>query len=300
MARVGRFHALGTALPPSFGTMLPMTEYAALQMEFAGLSDVGRSRSRNEDSFDISREARLALVCDGMGGHAGGDIASRTAVETIIDFIYEFEPEDQAEDPDEVDDAEYGDGDQTISERAVSDPSVGRSIATIRAAVQLANRRLITLNQERGFPEGRGMGTTVVGLWQVEKTDKVVIFHAGDSRLYRLRNRELRQLTRDHSLYQAWLDNGGQGQPPHRNIIVRALGTLRDVEPEVSLQTVCPGDLFLLCSDGLSSMVPDEHIAPVLNAAEDLPSLAKRLVDLANARGGHDNVTVVLARCSAG
>lgn len=276
-----------------------MTEYAALQMEFAGLSDVGRSRSRNEDSFDINREARLALVCDGMGGHAGGDIASRTAVETIIDFIYEFEPEDQAEDPDEVDDAECSDGDQTVSERAVSDPNVGRSIATIRAAVQLANRRLITLNQERGFPEGRGMGTTVVGLWQVEKTDKVVIFHAGDSRLYRLRGGELRQLTRDHSLYQAWLDSGAQGQAPHRNIIVRALGTMRDVEPEVSLQTVCPGDVFLLCSDGLTSMATDPQISPILAAGGDLPSLAKRLVDLANERGGHDNVTVVLARCSA-
>lgn len=286
-------------VPPSFGITLPMTESAPLQMEFAGLSDVGRSRSRNEDSFDINREARLALVCDGMGGHAGGDIASKTSVETIIDFIYEFEPEEVVDDPDEVDDAEFGDGEQTISERAITDPNVGRSIATIRAAVQLANRRLIALNQEKGFPEGRGMGTTVVGLWQVEKTDKVVIFHAGDSRLYRLRDGEMRQLTRDHSLYQAWLDNGSQGQPPHRNIIVRALGTLRDVEPEVSLQTVCPNDLFLLCSDGLSSMAPDEVIAPFLQAGGDLPAMAKRLVDMANERGGHDNVTVVLARCTA-
>lgn len=271
-----------------------MTEFVAFHLEFAGLTDVGRSRSRNEDNFDINREAALALVCDGMGGHAGGDIASRTAVETIVDFIYEYEPEEEDDDPDEVDEEMANEA--TLADRGPPVPGVGQSIATIRAAVQLANRRLISLNQERGFPDGRGMGTTVVGLWLVQDSDKVVIFHAGDSRLYRLRAGELRQLTRDHSLYQTWLDNGAQGQPPHRNIIVRALGTMREVEPEISLQTLAEGDLFLLCSDGLSSMVPDEQIAEILRAGASLQELCKRLVARANEQGGHDNVTVVLAR----
>jgi len=274
-----------------------MTDQVAFQLEFAGLSDVGRSRSRNEDSFDINREAGLGLVCDGMGGHAGGDIASRTAVETIVDFIYEYEPDEAGDEPDEVDEATISDG--SAAGRALpqaSAPDTGRAIATIRNAVQLANRRLVTLNQQRGFPDGRGMGTTVVGLWMVAGTDKVVIFHAGDSRLYRLRGNELRQLTRDHSLYQAWLDNGAHGQPPHRNIIVRALGTMQDVEPEVSLQAVANGDLFLVCSDGLSGMITDDDMAGILRDGGDLAALCKRLVDLANEKGGHDNVTVVLAR----
>lgn len=275
-----------------------MTDPIAFQLEFAGLSDVGRSRSRNEDSFDVNREAGLGLVCDGMGGHAGGDIASRTAVETIVDFIYEYEPDAVDDtDEDEVDEATISDGDAITQPAArAGGVDAGRSVATIRQAVQLANRRLVTLNQQRGFPDGRGMGTTVVGLWMVAGSDKVVIFHAGDSRLYRLRSGELRQLTRDHSLYQAWLDNGAHGQPPHRNIIVRALGTMQEVEPEVALQAVADDDLFLLCSDGLSGMVADDEIAEMLRTAEDLPAACKALVARANEKGGHDNVTVVLAR----
>jgi len=276
-----------------------MTDAAKLRLEFAGSTDVGRSRSRNEDSFDISPESGLILVCDGMGGHAGGDIASRTAAQSIVDFIYEYEPDsDDMDDPDE--DEEDG-GDATVSGASPLDTAVGRSISTIRAAVALANRKLITLNQERGYQEGRGMGTTVVGLWRIVDTDKVVIFHAGDSRLYRMRNGELRQLTRDHSLYQAWVDSGGHGQPPQRNIIVRALGTMRDVEPEVSLQGLVDGDLFILCSDGLTSMVTDEDIADTLRREADAPleQISQRLVAAANERGGFDNVTVVMARCSA-
>jgi protein phosphatase len=276
-----------------------MTDHVALQLEFAGLSDVGRTRSRNEDNFDINRDAGLALVCDGMGGHAGGDIASKTAVESIVDFVYEYQPTDADDDADEVDEADDTVGDSPLTApagRRAPVAGVGRSIATIRAAVQRANRHLLALNQQRGFPEGRGMGTTVVGLWLAPDSDRVVIFHAGDSRLYRLRDGEMRQLTRDHSLYQAWLDNGAHGHAPHRNIIVRALGTMTDVEPEVSLQPVAEGDLFLLCSDGLSSMVADDDILPHLRQASDLEATSKALIDLANAKGGHDNITVVLAR----
>ncbi|CAK0775960.1 PPM family protein phosphatase [Azospirillaceae bacterium] len=290
-----------------------MTDHVAFQMEFAGMSDVGRSRQRNEDSYNVSKETGLALVCDGMGGHAGGDIASRTAAETIADFIFEYEPDlddederDEDEEDEEDDDVFCDSNTEADKEDYASivnspplDPAVGQSIAIIRAAVQMANRRLVTKNQERGYPEGRGMGTTVVGLWQIEGTDKIVVFHAGDSRLYRLRNGEMRQLTRDHSLYQAWLDNGGQGNPPHRNIIVRALGTMEDVEPEVSIQVVEIDDLFLICSDGLTSMVPDPVISSMMQnySEKDLSSLCAELIATANEKGGHDNVTVVLARC---
>lgn len=276
-----------------------MSDQVAFHMEFAGLSDVGRSRSRNEDAYNISDDTHLALVCDGMGGHAGGDIASRTAAEAIVDCVYEFDPEALIDDGDDEDDE---DEEQTISELGTATPTVGRSVAAIRRAVQVANQRLVALNQERGFPDGRGMGTTVVGLWLIDGTDKIIVFHAGDSRLYRYRNGDLRQLTRDHSLYQAWLDSGGHGTPPHRNIIVRALGTMRDVEPEVSLQAVEDGDLYLICSDGLTSMIDDSAISAILTqyVAEDLKEGCGRLVALANEQGGHDNVTVILCRCRAG
>jgi protein phosphatase len=252
-----------------------MTAPAAVSWAFAGLSDVGRTRSRNEDSFEIDWDIGLAVVCDGMGGHAGGDIASRTAAGAIVDFT---------------------------ASRAGSLPTAGKAgaepaAATIRAAVAEANRSLFALNRQRGHADGRGMGTTAVGLWRVGGSDDVVIFHVGDSRLYRLRGHGLHQLTRDHSLYQAWLDNGGHGQAPHRNIITRALGTLPEVDCELTIHGVAAGDLFLICSDGLTSMASDAEIADTLiHGDSDLQATCGRLIALANRKGGHDNTTVVLAR----
>lgn len=268
-----------------------MSQLPSLDMISAGLTDVGRARKRNEDCFDISNEVALAVVCDGMGGHAGGDVASRTAAETIVDFIYEFDPasfDAQADGPDD---------ERTQAGPLAVQPDVQNGVQTIRAAVQLANRKLVQMNQERGYPDGRGMGTTVVGLWRVEGTDKLIVFHAGDSRLYRLRRGELRQVTRDHSLYQIWLDNGQRGQAPHKNIIVRALGTSENLDPEISVQNIEPYDVFLLCSDGLTGLVDDVTLENVLTRAggSELEACCRTLVDLANERGGHDNITVVLA-----
>ncbi|HYH39450.1 MAG TPA: PP2C family serine/threonine-protein phosphatase [Azospirillum sp.] len=262
-----------------------MRQPPSLAMVTAGRTDVGRTRSRNEDSFGISEEAGVALVCDGMGGHAGGDVASRTAAEAIIDFVSEFQGTSIAP---------VG---QTDGAPA-ADLGVGNAVSVVRSAVQLANQRLLELNRERGLPDGRGMGTTVVGLCRVDPGDRLVAFHAGDSRLYRLRDGEFRQLTRDHSLYQHWLDQGGRGPAPQRNIILRALGTMPDVDPEIGVHAVRPGDLFLLCSDGLTGMLPDDGIAAALRAvpSRGLDEVCERLVALANERGGHDNITVVLAR----
>ncbi|WP_029006773.1 PP2C family protein-serine/threonine phosphatase [Azospirillum halopraeferens] len=249
----------------------------SLHLVSAGRTDVGRTRSRNEDCFGLRPEIGLALVCDGMGGHAGGDVASRTTVDAITEFVEEFAA--QARPLSAVDDA----------------------VAIIRSAVDLANRRLLALNRDRGFPVGRGMGTTLVGLWHMAGLDKAVVFHAGDSRLYRLRGSDLRQVTRDHSLYQVWLDSGARGPAPQRNIIIRALGTAPDTEADVAVLDLRMGDVLLLCTDGLTGMVPDSVIADVLSAAggTDPAAACSRLVDLANDAGGHDNVTVVLSRVTA-
>ena len=272
--------------------------HSTFQMVAAGRTDVGRTRSRNEDSFHLDLDAGLALVCDGMGGHAGGDVASRTAVEAIAGFIHEFNPVEPAP----VEPAETGipaspDEDRTFSDAHSVEPAVRNAISAVRSAVQLANRRIHALNVERGFADGRGMGTTVVGLWRIPGTGRLVAFHAGDSRLYRLRDGELRQITRDHSLYQLWLDTGRRGTAPQKNIIVKALGTGEHVEADIAVLSILPDDLYLLCSDGLNGMVPDPALVRILlrkprPAPEDS---CIRLIDTANQAGGHDNITAIVS-----
>ena len=248
-------------------------------VEFAGGTDVGRVRSQNEDSFQIDRDLGLILVADGMGGHIGGDIASRTAIEAVNDYILEYEPPEDGQ------------------ASADLDP-IDRSIDIVRTAVYRANQRIIGLNRERGLPEGRGMGTTIVGLWLPDGLSNGVIFHVGDSRLYRFRAGRLHQSTRDHSLYQAWVDAGRSGEPPNRNIIMRALGIVEDVEPDISIQPIKAGDIFLLCSDGLNGMVPDDTIIDTLDEIDEtgIDRAWRQLIQEANDHGGKDNVTVVLAR----
>jgi PPM family protein phosphatase len=253
-------------------------------VEFAGGTDVGRVRSQNEDSFQIDRDLGLVLVADGMGGHIGGDIASRTAIEAVNDYILEYEPP--------------GDGQVSVD----LDP-VDSSIEIARTAVFRANQRIVGLNRERGLPEGRGMGTTIVGLWLPDGLSpnglsKGVVFHVGDSRLYRFRDGRLDQITRDHSLYQAWVDSGRSGDPPNRNIIMRALGIVDDVEADISVQEMLAGDIYLLCSDGLNGMVPDDTIIDILAEIPEtgIDHAWRQLIQEANDHGGKDNVTVILAR----
>jgi len=256
-----------------------MTGNSPRSVAFAGSTDVGRTRTHNEDSFEIDTDLKLLLVADGMGGHIGGDIASKTAIEAINDFILEYEPEP---------------GSNGLAGAAGFDSYA----SIVRTAAHRANHRIVGMNQERGLPENRGMGTTIVGLWLPEGLDRAVIFHTGDSRVYRLRNGYLTQLTKDHSLYQAWVDNGRYGDPPNRNIIMRALGMIHDVESDVSVEPVENNDIFLLCSDGLTGMVSDDTIIDILSETPRLPleEACSRLILEANRNGGKDNVTVILAQ----
>ncbi|WP_434623022.1 PP2C family protein-serine/threonine phosphatase [Azospirillum sp. B2RO_4] len=265
----------------------------------AGLTDVGRTRSRNEDSFQASSDGEFAVVCDGMGGHAGGDIASGKAVEVICGLLRDHGDVEPITLVGGISAADHDDADRTLTDPAAGEPAVRRALALARAAVQQANRSIFDLNTSRGFAQGRGMGTTVAGVWRVPGTAQMVVFHAGDSRVYRLRDGELRTLTRDHSLYQIWLDNGGRGTAPQRNIIVRALGTAEDVEPEVGVHSLMPEDVVMLCSDGLNGMLPDGLIARILREQPDPARAAATLVEAANAAGGQDNVTVVVGRFAA-
>ncbi|MBF0307537.1 MAG: serine/threonine-protein phosphatase [Alphaproteobacteria bacterium] len=239
-------------------------------VEAAGLTDVGRRRSLNEDCWRMEPELGLFLVADGLGGHQAGEVASRLALETIVDALRRRD----------LDDLLGGD-------------DGGRSEA-VKAAVAEANGRIRHENDRLGHGED-SMGTTVVGLL-LETPEQAVIFHVGDSRIYRLRDGRLEQMTRDHSLHQQWLDGGGGGAEPKKNVILRALGPFPEAEAEVAAVPTRPGDVWLLCSDGLTGMVEDDEIAKIIATHPNLESACQALIDAANDAGGKDNITAVLVR----
>jgi serine/threonine protein phosphatase PrpC len=234
-------------------------------IEQAGRTDVGRQRSANEDSLVVSPP--LFAVADGMGGAKAGEVASAVAVEAVEGATESAEPPE----------------------------------AQLASIVRDANRRIYELavaDESR-----RGMGTTLT-LAKVHG-DEVSLAHVGDSRAYRLRGGELEQLTRDHSLV-AELERSGQITPeaaehhPQRSIITRALGPEPDVEVDTYTLAGRENDLFLICSDGLTSMISDDEVGSILRSAGSLDEAADELVRAANQSGGKDNITVILFRLGEG
>ena len=228
--------------------------------ESAGQTDAGRKRRRNEDAFVV--EPPLFAVADGMGGAQAGEVASRLAASVFREF----------READELPPAER-----------------------VAAIIQEANRRIY--ERARSDTEASGMGTTMTAA--LVAGERVAIGHVGDSRAYRLRNGQLEQLTEDHSLV-ADLVRSGRLTPeeadthPQRSVITRALGTDSEVDVDSFAVEAEPGDVFLLCSDGLTTMVADEEIVAVISGAKSLERAVKDLVKQANRRGGEDNITVVL------
>lgn len=241
-----------------------------------GLTDVGRRRENNQDRLLLDAERGVYAVADGMGGHAAGEVASRIAIEALGEAV---------------------DGDQLGRDAADSEETARR----LEGAFLEGNRRICDSVLTRG--EWRGMGTTIVAL--VALRDRVVIGHVGDSRAYVLRDGELQRLTNDHSwvceqVRLGLLTEEEAKRHPMRNIITRALGNREELDVETSEEPVRPGDIFLLCSDGLNSMLGDEEISAILSSHRADPEKACRaLVDGANERGGEDNVTVVVVSAQA-
>jgi protein phosphatase len=242
-------------------------------LDMAAATDPGRVRPQNEDYVAADREARYAVLADGMGGHKAGEVASRMAADLVIAGIRA---------------AADSNG---VPDRARAEDLVASQVAAANAGVYEAARG------ERLYD---GMGTTlIVVLWHPAG---VTWAHVGDSRLYLLRRGGLRQLTRDHSIVQEQLERGAisREQARHsvnRNVLTRAVGIDPDVEADVQSSTVEPGDIYLLCSDGLTDMVVDDEIEATLSdCGSHVRLAAKRLVDQANARGGLDNISVIVAR----
>jgi PPM family protein phosphatase len=266
----------------------PLTLYRLRHCTACGLSDPGRVRRANEDQFLIDPALGLLVIADGMGGHACGALASETALRRIAATLSDA----CAAMPCTSSPITAADPDATVHDAALD------ATRTVLDALDQANATLYALNTlERGALE-RGMGTTVTGLWQPPASDLLVVFHVGDSRLYRYRDGALLQLSRDQTLYQHVLELGTIERLPPRNVLLQALGPLPSVAPVVETHLPAPRDRYLLCSDGLYGEVPHHEIEAVLATAsgDTLEAACRRLVELALDAGGKDNVTAVVAR----
>lgn len=236
-------------------------------ISFFGETDVGLKRVNNEDTFLIVPQKRFCLVADGMGGEAAGELASHIFSETSMEIL-------------------SGGGEQ----------STGGIIKQIQNAFTAANERI--LEYARQNPGHNGMGCTAEVLCFSD--EGFVVGHVGDSRTYRFRNQLLEQLTQDHSVVQEQINMGiitpaESKNHPMGSAIVRAVGVESNLSADIIEGNTYPGDIFLLCSDGLTDMVMDHEIQKVLSQSYDLSAKAKKLVDIAKLAGGKDNITVVLS-----
>ena len=252
-------------------------------LEVVQKTDTGKMRKCNEDSIACLPRLGVLVLADGMGGHNAGEVASGMATSFLVN---EF--------------------DRLLAEKPLSvqpgEVAKTQGISLLNELIGEVN--LAIFQASEGNPQYKGMGTTLVVV--VFYDNRMLVAHIGDSRLYRVRNGEMTQLTKDHSLLQEWIDSGmitpeQALTATHKNLVTRALGVEAKVEAEIHEHEVMPGDLFLICSDGLYDMVLDEDIALTLTSlGANLDLAAGQLIDQANDNGGKDNISIVLARVKAG
>ena len=248
-----------------------------MNYEFCFRTDPGLARENNEDSVTVDEPTRLGILADGMGGYNAGEVASGMATTFIK--------------------SELG--------RWLAQAGRHANAREVRRAMEIcvdnANRSIF--NAANSNPQYSGMGTTlVVGVFQ---DGRLMLGHIGDSRCYRLRATQLEQITKDHSLLQEQMDAGlitpeQAATSTNKNLVTRALGVEDAVLLEVNEHKVEPGDLFLMCSDGLSDMLDDDAIAQILSTEGSLDQKTVQLIDAANANGGRDNISVLLAQANSG
>jgi serine/threonine protein phosphatase PrpC len=246
----------------------------------AGLSDVGLQREHNEDSFVVLKEYDLYVVADGMGGHRAGDVASRLATETISEFFKSTANED-------------------VTWPFHFDTNLSEEENRLLTGIRVANRQIF--ERSTRSREYHGMGTTVVGAMFSPRKQRMYIGHVGDSRCYRVRKGQIQLLTRDHSLINDYLlampdlTDEQRSELP-KNVITRALGMQDQVVVDLQHDDPVPGDVYVLCSDGLSGMMPDEEITRIVTGSGDIREACKKLIQRANESGGEDNITAVLIK----
>jgi len=247
-------------------------------VEFYGHTDVGRRRSLNEDT--IHAHDRLFVVCDGMGGHKAGEVASKLAVEAIAGFIHRSEEDPEMTWP-------YGFNTQ-----------ISYDENRLNTAIRLANR--VVFRHAASSDDYTGMGTTVVAAMVSPRKAEVTYAHVGDSRIYLIRGGSMLQLTRDDTWANLAAGGDVDATSPMRNVLTKALGARAEVDFDVARLALEPGDVILLCSDGLTNMLSDARILEIVGArCPDLESVCRDLVAAANEQGGRDNISVVVAHATS-
>jgi protein phosphatase len=235
-----------------------------------GITDIGKVKQANQDKICLFHQWNVFVVADGMGGHAGGGVASGIAVDTIHTYF-----------------TENRDSNLLPSERLLS--------AIRESSLEIAGK---------GASDKKylGMGTTIVAMLIDRVTANVA--HVGDSRAYIIRDAGIRQITSDHSLVNQYIGNGlitkeQAKRHPLKNVLTRALGMSRNIDVDITSLQIKAGDIFILCSDGLTNMIEDEDILnTVISCGDDIPLACRSLVDLANNKGGEDNISVVIVKCT--
>jgi len=246
----------------------------------AGLSDVGLQREHNEDSFVVLKEYDLFVVADGMGGHRAGDVASKLATETISEFFRSTANDD-------------------VTWPFHFDTNLSEEENRLLTGIRVANRQIF--ERSTRSREYHGMGTTVVGAMFSPSKKRMYIGHVGDSRCYRIRDGHIQLLTRDHSLINDYLlampdlTEEQRSELP-KNVITRALGMQDQVVVDLQHDDPKDGDVYILCSDGLSGMIPDDEIERIVTTAANISEGCKVLIEKANEHGGEDNITAVLIK----
>ncbi len=242
----------------------PTGPIALILVSAVGRTDPGRRRKHNEDAYLVMEDQAVFAIADGMGGYAAGEVASQLAVDVLQEAF------------------------NTKTFTGEPDPAMPRRGDELVRAIQMANTAILT--QARANEAQAGMGTTIVSCRFSPNRQRVYIAHVGDSRLYRIRGDEIKQLTTDHTLGAVGITG------PAASKLSRAVGIQDVVDVDLTLDAPKVGDSYLLCSDGLSKMVPEPMIREVVLQNPDLDACVERLVTLANERGGRDNVTVILVK----
>ncbi len=241
----------------------------------AGLTDIGRKRNNNEDSFYKDDQVGLYIVADGMGGHRAGEVASSTVVSSVKDYMEAFHTSPVA--------------------REGKESNLSPAATAVSHSIELANRVVYQLSQDQGSYKGMGSTAAVAYFYG----DTLVTANVGDSRIYLIREDIIEQLTRDHTLLAEHMRKNPDWDPntasiPMKHILVRAVGIHETVEADVCEMQPLPGDVILMCSDGLTDMLSDEEIHLAIVQGGELGEICSRLVNMANERGGLDNITAVL------
>jgi serine/threonine protein phosphatase PrpC len=248
----------------------------SLTFQFCGLSDVGVVRTNNEDVWAALPEVSFFALADGMGGHLAGEVAAKETIEQAGKFFAKRL--------------------LSLGEKSREGQEIMRAMY---ASIESANQWVYQMSRRQ--KKYLGMGTTLCCLYWGHKT--VVYAHVGDSRIYRWRNQKLDLLTKDHSLLEKWLGMGKRAEKcktpyPYKHVITKAIGTHAKSEPEIAMCSYEPGDLFLLCSDGLSDVLSTQEMQNILDSTSYLEEAASKLIQQSKVKGSSDNITVLIVQCT--